>query len=154
MDKDKIQFATWKCDKDGNPMLFGTFEECFATGIDGVRVDIEQKLKVWSGECFYNREMGIDWLNLLGNKDPNTLIIISNAVKSVALTSKLVKSVINCNVSINDKTRRVKVELVVDTMYGLLEYIQDMNVNHTIEPEYVKLHREVIELIEKVNVSW
>lgn len=115
---------TRKTNENGEPILFG---DCFSRYEDSVRYDLAQKLRVWYKECFYDNSIGIDYLNLLSNKDNNTKLLLENSIRMTAKTVNNLLSVQEVKISINETTRQLKVFMKVTTVFGLLDYQTELD---------------------------
>lgn len=117
---------TRKTDENGEPLLFRG-DSAFARYEDSVRYDFQQKLRVWFGECFYNRTLGVDYYNLLSSRDPNIKHLLENAVRETARTVSNLKSLTDLNVVINETTRACKITCKINTIWGLIDFSDEMN---------------------------
>ena len=86
---------------------------------DGIALlqDIETRLKEFLGDCFFNLTAGIDWFNLLGNKDQTALNL---AISTVILNTPAVTGLLQLLVSLDPVTRNFLVRYVVQTSYSPL----------------------------------
>lgn len=120
---------TRKTDINGEPLLFGG-DGIFARNEMSVKTDLEQKLKVWKGECFYNRNLGVDYLNLLSTKDPNLKLLLENAVRDVARTVNNLLNITKLEIKIDYTKRTCGIYLEAVTVFGLINTNLELNNNY------------------------
>lgn len=67
---------------DGNwDWQFGRSRQCYASEALATAYDSKQKILCWFNDCFFDMQSGIDYKNLLGNK--NTKTQLDEAVRKV-----------------------------------------------------------------------
>lgn len=65
--------TTRAIDKNGD-WVFGKGGKSYKTGIEEIKQNIATKILEWKGDCFFDTEAGIDWLNILGTKNNTDLL--------------------------------------------------------------------------------
>lgn len=76
--------------------------------------NINTRLSSFLGNCFFDLGAGIDWFNLLGNKDQTALnLAISSVILNTAQVTGIVQLSINLSVS-----RNLTVNYQVTTVYS------------------------------------
>lgn len=82
--------------------IFGQGRSAYKVGLDAVSQDINTRLNSFLGDCFFARQDGIDWFNLIGSKNLLTLQI---AITTQILNTQGVLGIINISFDLNHRTR-------------------------------------------------
>lgn len=95
--------------------LFGKGRNDYKSDLAAVAQSIDTRLNCFLGDCFFATNFGIDWFNLLGNKDLETLNL---AISTVILnTQNVVK--LNQLSSVLDSSRNLTVRYEVTATSGV-----------------------------------
>ncbi len=100
---------------------------CFGTGLNDFYVDqpeavaqaIDSRLGLWLGEWFGNTSEGTGWTQAILGKDSQNLYELM--LRQRVLETTGVVSIEQFESSMNTQARRLKVSMVVNTIYGLSE---------------------------------
>lgn len=93
---------------------FGKGRNDYKSAKDEIMQSLQTRIKSFLGDCFFAREAGIDWFNLLGAKDVTEL---SLAVSATILNTEGVTGIVESSIAI-DKFRNIKLVYQVETVYG------------------------------------
>lgn len=96
---------------------FGRGRQSYKEDLDAIMQLNVTHIRSWYLDCFFDMLAGIDWKNLLGQKQ--TSIKIRDAVRRELLKIDGVTSVLNVSVSI-DEERALKVQYTESTIYGTI----------------------------------
>jgi hypothetical protein len=94
---------------------FGKGQNNYLSGNAAVAQNIQTRLACFLGDCFFDTGAGIDWFNLLGNKDQ---IALNLAVAAVILNSPNVTGIQQLALQLNDVTRAIVIQYQVQTTYS------------------------------------
>lgn len=94
--------------------LFGKGRNDYKRDLKATMQNLQTRLSSFLGDCFFDLEAGIDWLNLLGAKDQLPLEL---AISSVILNTQDVTGLLLLNVS-RDSARNLTLTYRVQTSYG------------------------------------
>lgn len=102
----------------GGDWLFGFGKQSYFTKQQAIVADIGTSLKMFLNDCFFALDVGIDWWNLLGAKNPAAQNEITlQCRKTIATVEGVVR--INSVEPIFDSTnRRLIVTYNIDTVYS------------------------------------
>lgn len=78
--------------------LFGKGQNDYVTGLQEVKQNVQTRLLVFLGECFFATDEGIDWFNLLGAKNKLALQL---AISNVILNTYAVTKINSINITVN-----------------------------------------------------
>lgn len=113
--------ATWALDTNGDWIINNNIST-FLTGNLEIIQNVETRIKEQIGDCFFNLQAGIDWINMpRGTEQINNLII---AIKNVIAGTNGVTSVIEINYNFNNISRALEVTANYKTIYSDLEVSQ------------------------------
>lgn len=111
---------------DGNnDWLFGKGRNDYLSGLNAIEQNINTRLGSFLADCFFDLGAGIDWFNLLGEKDEvalnlaiNATIINTENVTGILLTSTVL-----------DENRKLTVSYRVQTTLSVLssDFVFDLN---------------------------
>lgn len=96
---------------------FGRGRQSYKEDLDAIMQLNVTHIRSWYLDCFFDMLAGIDWKNLLGQKQTATKI--RDAVRRELLKIDGVTSVLNISVSI-DEERALKVQYTESTIYGTI----------------------------------
>jgi len=96
-----------------------TFED-IKIDTDAVRLHIITRLREWKGDCFFDKDAGIDYLNRLN--DIGNLKNLEGEIRSVIVKTKGVQELVNLEVNFFDRIITVLFE--VKDVYD--SYINDV----------------------------
>lgn len=93
---------------------FGKGLQSYLTGQDAIALDIKTYLKLWTGNCFWALQAGVNWRQYLDkNQKARLLAGLQNAIMSrfgvMALTQ--------LSAELNAQTRQIVVKYNVQTIY-------------------------------------
>lgn len=87
-----------------------TAGECLAQRLtNAIRLD--------KGSWFLDTDLGIEWFDILGEKTISTRAVYSR-IKNILLADSEVDSIVNIDLSMNNKTRTMTVSFTVTSIYG------------------------------------
>ncbi len=93
---------------------FGSGRENLTERNRAIGLNIRTRLLSWVGDCFFDTEAGIDWVNRLGSKNQETLLKLD--VRRIILQSEGVTGVREVQVEVRNRT--FSAEYTVQTIYG------------------------------------
>lgn len=93
---------------------FGKGQNDYKKDVDAVAQDIKTRLKSFLNDCFFDMDSGIDWFNLLGNK--NQLAIELN-IRTTILNTPDVTDLVELS-SVLSETRNLTVTYTATTSFG------------------------------------
>jgi len=94
--------------------IFGGGKQSYAKDLQSLMLDLETRILSWVGDCFFDLDAGIDWMNLL---EYNTQNQLKSSIKNIAFRTTGVIKVNSVSISI-DNTRTADIDLSVDTVFG------------------------------------
>jgi len=103
-------------DKQGD-WDFGRGRQSYKTDLDAIMQLNVTHIRSWYLNCFFDLLAGIDWKNLLGQKQTSPKI--RDAVRRELLKIEGVTGVLNVSLSI-DEDRALKVQYTETTIYGTI----------------------------------
>jgi len=98
--------------ENGNFILLNDYE--------ALRQNLKNRLKMFKGEWFLNKDAGIDWLNILGVKDID-LNKLKRLVRREILKEKKVLKVINISLNLDRKKREINIYFECESVFGLIK---------------------------------
>lgn len=101
-------------DSDGD-WTFGASLNNYLQNSSAVVQNINTRLQEFLGDCFFNTGAGINWFNLLGNKNQVSLNL---AITNTILNTSQVISLSQLSVNLNNHTRNLFITYSVNTTYG------------------------------------
>jgi hypothetical protein len=87
----------------------------YAQNKNAVILSLKTRLKEFTLDCFFNEPAGIDYFNLLGNK--NTEFLLKQQISTVASKTDGVATIENIEFVENRNTREFLISLSVTTIY-------------------------------------
>lgn len=96
---------------------FGKGRQSYKQDLDAIMQLNITHIRSWYLDCFFDMQAGIDWKNLLGQKQ--TAPKIRDAVRNEVLKIEGVNSVNNVSMSI-DEDRNLNVQYLESTIYGTI----------------------------------
>lgn len=106
---------------------FGSGRQNYLRDDGAVALNIQTRLKSFLGDCFWDLTAGIDWWNLLGQRNPQAQVNILIGVRSVLASSYGVVRINSVNALTNGSTRNLALTYNVDTIFS-------RNVVGTVQP--------------------
>lgn len=94
---------------------FGKGRNNYKKDIQAVAQNIDTRLSMFLGDCFFAQERGIDWFNLLGAKNQLALEL---AIAATILNTDEVTGLLQLNAELNPDNRRYTVFYRVETSYS------------------------------------
>lgn len=95
--------------------VYGKGKNDYKKDLEGLKVDLQTRLKEWKYDCFFNEESGIDYKNFL---DIGTQIFLDNDVKRVTLQTDGILRINSFESTIDRDTREYYGEMNISTYYG------------------------------------
>ena len=92
---------------------FGKGRNDYKIELNAVAQNVETRLTQFLGDCFFAQEEGIDWFNLLGNKDRTELNL---AIGATILNTKDVTGIIDFTFVVDDN-RNATINYEIITVY-------------------------------------
>ena len=102
-----------RIDEDGD-WTFGQGKSNYLSGSDAVKQNVVTRIKFFKYDWFLDMEAGIDWLNLLSNKDTDNVIV--SEVERVTLSTEGVKTITELEL-VSVTNRNAKINLSFTTVY-------------------------------------
>lgn len=99
---------------DKNDWCFGKGLQDMATLNQAIGLNIKTRLLSWVGDCFFDMQAGIDWVNRLGSKNQRELLELD--IKRVILQSEDVTGIVDFQTSVDG--RRFSATYTVTTIYS------------------------------------
>lgn len=88
-----------------------------------IGLNIRTRILSWVGDCFWDTEAGIDWVNRLGSKNSQDLLDLD--LRRLILQSEGVTGLVNFDIKVIN--RGFQATYVVTTIYGK-EYANTINI--------------------------
>lgn len=90
----------------------------YKTDLEALKQNILTSLRSWKGDCFFDLQAGVDWINYLGSYGRDEELK-TNIIKVVSE----VEGVINVEnyQAYLDENRKIKITFNVNTIYGTIE---------------------------------
>lgn len=104
--------------------LFGGGYSNYLSTNAAIGLNIETRIRSWVGDCFFDKNAGVDWLNRLGSKNQQQLL--ENDIRRVILTSYGVTSLDSFSITIDTQARSINAQYQVKTIYSP-SYIDSVN---------------------------
>lgn len=95
--------------------VFGKGRNSYLRGNSALMMNIKTRLLSFLNDCFFDTEAGIDWWNLLGEKDHKSILA---SVQRVVLRSSNVKRIVDMQYNLNRYTRKFSITLSVEFANG------------------------------------
>lgn len=105
---------------------FGKGKNDYLRAGKAVGQNIDTRLSSFLGDCFFDTGAGIDWFNLLGEKD---LLALQLAISAVILNTQDVTGLLQLSFSLSAITRAYTVTYVVQTAYSVISSVFVFNSN-------------------------
>jgi hypothetical protein len=93
---------------------FGKGLSSFAVENQALGLNIKTRVQSWFGDCFFDLEAGIDWINRLGSKNQKTLLDLD--VRNVILQSEGVTGILEFNSTLIN--RNYVADFSIQTVYS------------------------------------
>lgn len=98
---------------ENNDWTFGKGLNCYKSGNDAIAQNIKTRLQEWKGNCFFNNNAGIDWLNRL---EKNQVEFLKQDTKNIILQTD---GVVALNqISFSFVNRNFSISYQVQTIYS------------------------------------
>jgi len=108
--------TTRAIDENGD-WIFGKGANSYTTELNELKQNIKTKILEWKGDCFFNTDRGIDWLNIIGNKNK-----ASQLQEDINILLNNIEEVINVkDVSILLNNRKLTLSYTIDSTLGGVE---------------------------------
>lgn len=99
---------------DGD-FVFGRGLSSYYTDNNAIGLNIQTRIKAWVGDCFFDVEAGVDWLN---RTDKNQQAQLLNELRTILLQSYGVVGVTSVTAALDPVTRAFQVQYSVDTVFS------------------------------------
>lgn len=99
---------------DNPDWTFGKGKQNYLSGNDAIMKNIENRLKTFYSECFFDSERGMAWIDLLAQKDPDLLVL---SIKREINDCYGVVRVTDVRYTL-DSSRKLTVRYQIDTIYS------------------------------------
>jgi hypothetical protein len=93
---------------------FGKGLQCYLTGNAAIGLDIKTYLKLWSGNCFWALQAGVNWRQLLDKGQKSRLLA---ALQTAIMGRFGVVGLNQLDATLDPRTRRIRVAYDVQTIY-------------------------------------
>lgn len=107
---------------------FGKGKQNYKTDAEAIAQDVQTKLLEFLNDCFFNMSAGIDWINLMRQKNSQKEMALS--CRAVMLKAAGVIRVNQVSVTYTPASRGITIRYSIDTTYT-------RNLNQTVEVLYV-----------------
>ncbi len=97
---------------------FGQGRQNYLTGQDAIALNIATRLRSFLNDTFWAMDFGIDWWNLLGQRNPAAQANVILQVRECLARSYGVARVISVTASLPPGGRRLSVTASVDTIFS------------------------------------
>lgn len=97
-----------------NDWMFGKGKNDYKRNIYAVAQNVKTRLQSFLGDCFFQSNAGIDWFNLLGDKN---LPALELAISSTILNTAGVTGIVEISTTVGEN-REVNTQYTIDTIYG------------------------------------
>ena len=94
--------------------MFGNGKSSYVSGDTAIGLNISTRVKSWVGDCFFNKQAGIDWSNRLGSKNQRALL--ETDLRRIILTSYGVTGITSFATVLN--VRAFSANYSVNTIYS------------------------------------
>ena len=99
---------------DGD-FVFGRGKSSYLADDAAINLNLQTRLKSWIGDCFFDINAGIDWLNRTDKNQKDNLL---NDLRSLILQSYGVVGVSSVTSSLDPDTRAFSVQYSITTIYS------------------------------------
>ncbi len=103
---------------------YGAGRNNYLSANAAVAQSIGTRLLSFLGDCFFATNAGIDWWNLLGNKN---LLALELAINAVILNTESVTGIISLSTNLDHETRAFSASYSVSTSFGNVKGIVNQN---------------------------
>jgi hypothetical protein len=102
---------------DNGDWTFGDGHGDYLEGSKAIDTNVRTALYIFRGECFWNLTFGIDWLNLIGAKNPQATQQIILQCRQMITTRYGVTRINSVTSEFGDFRRRLRVTYNIDTLF-------------------------------------
>lgn len=102
-----------------NDWQFGQGLGSYFTRDKAVNANVKTALLFFLNDCFFAMNVGIDWWNLLGAKNPAAKNNILLACRQTIIQSEGIERIVSVDVVLDVRLRKVTITYIVDTIYSL-----------------------------------
>lgn len=110
---------------DSNDWTFGKGEQNYRTNIDALKQRLKTRLFSWTGDCFFQTEEGIDWINYF---DIGMKSFMDRDIKRTILQTDGVLQIADFQSTMDKESRNVTVQATILSIYGDLQFIETVSV--------------------------
>lgn len=93
---------------------FGSGQQNYLTDQNAVQLDIQTRLSMFQGDCFFDADGWIDWFNLLGSKNEAQLVF---SIRAIIAETSGVNNVTDVSTTL-DENRNLATSWEATTIYG------------------------------------
>jgi len=93
---------------------FGAGIQNYTKEQEAIGLNIKTRILSWVGDCFFDQQAGIDWLNRLGNKNQRSLLELD--LRRVILQTEGVTAIVSFDTILN--ARDFTADYSVNTIYS------------------------------------
>lgn len=86
---------------ENHDFMFGQGIANYLSGNAAIALNIETRILSWVGDCFFDKQAGIDWSNRLGSKNQRTLLEAD--LQRILLQSYGVTGIVSFTTSLNGR---------------------------------------------------
>lgn len=97
--------------------LFGAGVQSYFTNEAAIDANIKTRLLTFLGECFFATNLGVDWWNLLGGKNPVAQANIILQTRTIIINSYGVVKLTSIIPVFDSPTRRLGLTYNIDTIF-------------------------------------
>lgn len=97
-----------------NDWNFGKGKQSYIKDNDALMLNLQTRLNSFLNDCFFAVEDGLDWFNLLGSKDRETLL---SSVRKIIIETDGIIKINSVDIFENRITRNITLTYNIDTKY-------------------------------------
>lgn len=112
-------------DADGD-WIFGNGISAYRNKQLALNQNIETRLLEWKGDCFFDKNAGVDWKNRLAKRSQTAPL--QDEIRTVILKTDGVTEVTNLDLDFNSTSRNLKLNYSIKTIYSTEEESNSINI--------------------------
>lgn len=99
---------------DNHDWVFGKGKQDLTSLNEAIGLNVKTRILSWVGDCFFDMQAGIDWINRLGSKNQRDLLELD--LKRIILQSTDVTGILEFQTFLNG--RNFRAEYTISTIYS------------------------------------
>lgn len=108
-----------------NDWTFGSGKQNFSSQNKAIGLNVKTRIQSWVGDCFFDLNAGIDWVNRLGSKNQRQLLEID--LRRIILQSEDVTGINFLTTTLNG--RNFSAQYSINTIYSQ-DYVDQLNLEN------------------------